>query len=205
MRPAGDRQLTEADRVPAGLADRDRVELGPARVPEHDRLRARVAVPVAPLLEREQDRVQLVAGVGQQILVPRRAIGVAAALDHARLLERAQPAREHVARRAGAGGDVVEARVAVADLARDEQRVAVADDRQRVGDRADSRRLAHGGSLLPTRFGFQTSTRKASMTTDPAIVLIHGFWVTPRSWEDWIARYEGAGHRVLAPAYPASR
>ena len=34
------------------------------------------------------------------------------------------------------------------------------------------------------------------------IVLIHGFWVTPRSWEDWIARYEQAGYRVLAPAYP---
>jgi pimeloyl-ACP methyl ester carboxylesterase len=34
------------------------------------------------------------------------------------------------------------------------------------------------------------------------IVLIHGFWVTPRSWEDWIARYESRGYRVLAPAYP---
>ena len=34
------------------------------------------------------------------------------------------------------------------------------------------------------------------------IVLIHGFWVTPRSWEDWIAYYEGQGHTVLAPAYP---
>ncbi len=34
------------------------------------------------------------------------------------------------------------------------------------------------------------------------IVLIHGFWVTPRSWEHWIAHYEARGHRVLAPAYP---
>jgi pimeloyl-ACP methyl ester carboxylesterase len=34
------------------------------------------------------------------------------------------------------------------------------------------------------------------------IVLIHGFWVTPRSWEDWIAHYEAKGYRVLAPAYP---
>ncbi|HEX7256076.1 MAG TPA: alpha/beta hydrolase [Gaiellaceae bacterium] len=34
------------------------------------------------------------------------------------------------------------------------------------------------------------------------IVLIHGFWVTPRSWENWIARYESQGYRVLAPAYP---
>src|SRR5262245_48921966 len=34
------------------------------------------------------------------------------------------------------------------------------------------------------------------------IVLIHGFWVTPRSWEQWKARYEGKGYRVLTPAYP---
>jgi pimeloyl-ACP methyl ester carboxylesterase len=36
----------------------------------------------------------------------------------------------------------------------------------------------------------------------PPIVLIHGFWVTPRSWEHWITHYESRGHRVLAPAYP---
>ena len=44
------------------------------------------------------------------------------------------------------------------------------------------------------------------MTTDSAkpdtIVLIHGFWVTPRSWEHWIAHYESQGYRVLAPGYP---
>lgn len=34
------------------------------------------------------------------------------------------------------------------------------------------------------------------------IVLAHGFWVTPRSWEHWIPRYEARGYRVLAPAYP---
>jgi pimeloyl-ACP methyl ester carboxylesterase len=34
------------------------------------------------------------------------------------------------------------------------------------------------------------------------IVLVHGFWVTPRSWEKWIERFEGKGYRVLAPAYP---
>jgi pimeloyl-ACP methyl ester carboxylesterase len=38
--------------------------------------------------------------------------------------------------------------------------------------------------------------------TPPPIVLIHGFWVTPRSWEDWIAHYEKKGHQVIAPAYP---
>src|SRR5215510_14149512 len=40
------------------------------------------------------------------------------------------------------------------------------------------------------------------VTTPDTIVLIHGFWVTPRSWEDWKAYYEGKGYRVLTPAYP---
>ena len=34
------------------------------------------------------------------------------------------------------------------------------------------------------------------------IVLVHGFWVTPRSWENWIAHYEAKGYRVIAPGYP---
>jgi len=36
----------------------------------------------------------------------------------------------------------------------------------------------------------------------PPIVLIHGFWVTPRSWEHWVTHYEAKGHQVVAPAYP---
>ena len=40
------------------------------------------------------------------------------------------------------------------------------------------------------------------VTKPDTIVLIHGFWVTPRSWEDWKARYESRGYRVLTPAYP---
>ena len=39
-------------------------------------------------------------------------------------------------------------------------------------------------------------------STPDTIVLVHGFWVTPRSWEHWIERYEGKGLRVIAPAYP---
>ena len=45
-----------------------------------------------------------------------------------------------------------------------------------------------------------------AMTTPPGspdtIVLVHGFWVTPRSWEGWIAHYEAKGYKVLAPTYP---
>jgi pimeloyl-ACP methyl ester carboxylesterase len=39
-------------------------------------------------------------------------------------------------------------------------------------------------------------------TTPDTIVLIHGFWVTPRSWEHWITHYEQRGFTVLAPSYP---
>ena len=42
-------------------------------------------------------------------------------------------------------------------------------------------------------------------STPDTIVLVHGFWVTPRSWEHWIERYEAKGLRVIAPAYPGSR
>ncbi|MFJ8112690.1 alpha/beta hydrolase [Streptomyces sp. NPDC096132] len=40
------------------------------------------------------------------------------------------------------------------------------------------------------------------MSTPDTIVLVHGFWVTPRSWEHWIDHYKQRGYRVLAPAYP---
>ena len=40
------------------------------------------------------------------------------------------------------------------------------------------------------------------MSTPKNIVLVHGFWVTPRSWEHWIAHYEAKGYNVIAPAYP---
>jgi pimeloyl-ACP methyl ester carboxylesterase len=39
-------------------------------------------------------------------------------------------------------------------------------------------------------------------TGPDTIVLIHGFWVTPRSWEHWVTHYERRGFRVLAPGYP---
>jgi pimeloyl-ACP methyl ester carboxylesterase len=34
------------------------------------------------------------------------------------------------------------------------------------------------------------------------IVLIHGLWLTSRSWEHWVERYRGQGHEVLAPSWP---
>jgi pimeloyl-ACP methyl ester carboxylesterase len=34
------------------------------------------------------------------------------------------------------------------------------------------------------------------------IVLVHGLWMTPRSWEHWVPYYEAKGYRVLTPTYP---
>jgi pimeloyl-ACP methyl ester carboxylesterase len=34
------------------------------------------------------------------------------------------------------------------------------------------------------------------------IVLIHGLWMTPRSWEPWIERFTERGFTVLAPGWP---
>jgi pimeloyl-ACP methyl ester carboxylesterase len=34
------------------------------------------------------------------------------------------------------------------------------------------------------------------------VVLIHGLWMTPRSWEHWVPYLEEKGHRVLTPGYP---
>jgi pimeloyl-ACP methyl ester carboxylesterase len=39
-------------------------------------------------------------------------------------------------------------------------------------------------------------------TAPDTVVLVHGLWMTPRSWEGWITHFEGQGYRVLAPAYP---
>jgi pimeloyl-ACP methyl ester carboxylesterase len=38
--------------------------------------------------------------------------------------------------------------------------------------------------------------------TSGTVVLIHGLWMTPRSWEGWAERYRARGYRVIAPAWP---
>ena len=43
------------------------------------------------------------------------------------------------------------------------------------------------------------------MSAPDTIVLVHGFWVTPRSWEEWNKHYEGRGFRVLDPGIPRLR
>ena len=38
--------------------------------------------------------------------------------------------------------------------------------------------------------------------TPDTIVLIHGLWLTARSWEHWAERYKSRGYNVLAPSWP---
>src|SRR5437868_5411453 len=42
----------------------------------------------------------------------------------------------------------------------------------------------------------------SARSTKPTIVLIHGLWLTPKSWDGWVERFEQAGYNVLAPAWP---
>src|SRR5215207_215307 len=47
-----------------------------------------------------------------------------------------------------------------------------------------------------------TAENTADAGAPDTIVLIHGLWVTSRSWEKWAERYEARGYRVLTPACP---
>lgn len=42
----------------------------------------------------------------------------------------------------------------------------------------------------------------SNATPTDTVVLVHGLWMTPRSWEHWVPYYEAKGYRVLTPAYP---
>src|SRR3954449_12487162 len=59
-----------------------------------------------------------------------------------------------------------------------------------------ARPRARRGAARPTTF------KEFPMHTNPPIVLIHGLWLTSRSWEGWKARFEERGHEVLTPAWP---
>src|SRR5438552_18651648 len=45
-------------------------------------------------------------------------------------------------------------------------------------------------------------TADGRSSSKPTIVLIHGLWLTPPSWEGWIDRYQKAGYNVLAASWP---
>jgi non-heme chloroperoxidase len=43
---------------------------------------------------------------------------------------------------------------------------------------------------------------ESASTSKPIIVLVHGLWMTPLSWEQWIPYLEAKGYEVLAPGWP---
>ncbi|WP_410604198.1 alpha/beta hydrolase [Amycolatopsis sp. lyj-90] len=45
-------------------------------------------------------------------------------------------------------------------------------------------------------------TTKIHPAAADTIVLVHGLWMTPLSWEHWIERYENLGFKVIAPTWP---
>jgi pimeloyl-ACP methyl ester carboxylesterase len=45
-------------------------------------------------------------------------------------------------------------------------------------------------------------TEQTDTFTPDTVVLVHGLWMTPRSWEGWVAHYEAKGYQVLTPGYP---
>lgn len=47
-----------------------------------------------------------------------------------------------------------------------------------------------------------TDTAPTASTQKQRIVLIHGLWMTPHSWDGWAARFRGRGHEVLTPGWP---
>ncbi|WP_127792422.1 alpha/beta hydrolase [Agromyces sp. LHK192] len=36
----------------------------------------------------------------------------------------------------------------------------------------------------------------------PPIVLVHGLWMTPSSWDTWAERFRARGHEVIVPGWP---
>src|SRR6187200_547812 len=71
---------------------------------------------------------------------------------------------------------------------------------------ADLRSISSCVLLFGDRWSDSSAEKEdGAMPTPDApdtIVLIHGFWVTPRSWEHWKTYYEAKGFKVLTPAYP---
>ena len=37
---------------------------------------------------------------------------------------------------------------------------------------------------------------------EQTVVLIHGMWMTPRSWDNWVDHYADRGYRAIAPGWP---
>ena len=75
---------------------------------------------LAPGVEGDQDGAEIVAGLGQDVLVTWRALAVASALEQARLHERVEPAGQRIRRDAQAPLEVLEPGDAMSRVAQDQ-------------------------------------------------------------------------------------
>src|SRR5690606_17750962 len=48
----------------------------------------------------------------------------------------------------------------------------------------------------------ETASEAPAGARPDTVVLVHGLWMTPRSWEGWVAHFEQRGMRVVTPGYP---
>ena len=100
--------------------------------------------------ERDHDRRQRVAPLGEPVLGPQRPLGVDLARDDALLLHPPQPAGQQVRRDLAQGAlQVGVARDAAQEVADDQQRPPVAEGVEGGGDGAIGRIGGHGESLSP--------------------------------------------------------
>jgi non-heme chloroperoxidase len=58
------------------------------------------------------------------------------------------------------------------------------------------------GNGLDAQVGAATTSDSKDNVPKPTIVLIHGLWMTPLCWEDWLSHFEAKGYNVLAPGWP---
>jgi hypothetical protein len=144
----------------AALADAAAADL----VPDQFRRAAGAGgVAVAPVEQGDQGGPEVEPLLGQEVLVAIGALLVAASLEDVLVEQALQAGREHVAGDPERGLDLAEAAVAVEDVADDQQRPALADHLQRVGDRTELIRIVatehdcdlrtHGCIKQPTRVG----------------------------------------------------
>jgi pimeloyl-ACP methyl ester carboxylesterase len=47
-----------------------------------------------------------------------------------------------------------------------------------------------------------TTEAEGNSSAKPTIVFIHGLWMIPLCWEEWVAHYRALGYPVLAPGWP---
>src|SRR5271156_720714 len=103
-----------------------------ANVLKHRRLHVIPTMHVTPLFESDEYRKQVTPWFGKPILVAWRAIAVPPALDHADVLQFAQPSSEKGSGRTSEGSKVRESLEAIEHFSNEWERVSLPNDLQSI-------------------------------------------------------------------------